>query len=154
MARPKGSKNKPKDEAGAPQDTAPAAGDSEFRYSQQDLYQYRREADRYAEQAKESAGHLGSFTNNFIERVGADKTALTFWRRVMRMDRARGDTTIRHLIHMLTESNRMPEADLVDMAEQASAPPPPPPEEANVVRLQQGIKKLEGADAAGTYRVN
>lgn len=150
MARPKGSKNKPKDDAGAPQEAAPAAGDSEFRYSQQDLYQYRREADRYAEQAKESAGNLGSFTNNFIERVGADKTALTFWRRVMRMDRARGDTTIRHLIHMLTESNRMPEADLVDMAEQASAPPPPPADEdqvrTNVTRLNN-IRKLDAATA-------
>ena len=150
MARPRGSKNKAKVEASAIKETAPAAGDGEFRYSQQDLYQYRREADRYAEQAKEAAGNLGSFTNNFIERVGADKTALTFWRRVMRMDRARGDTTIRHFIHMLAQSNRMPEADLVDMAEGASAPPPPPSDEdhvkTNITRLNN-IRKLDAAPA-------
>ncbi len=47
-------------------------------------------------------------------------------------------------------------------AEETAAPPPPPPPEAdpaaeqvkNNVRQLRGIKKLEGADAGGSYQVN
>lgn len=165
MARPKGSKNKLKEEAPghdeAPEQHAAQAADGEYNYGQQDLYQYLREADRYAESARESSGQLGQWTSTFIERTGADPWALRQLRTLKRCDAARRTMRIRALLYMLKETNEMPEPDLVDRAEgielssrkspmESKAPPPPQTDEVeeqvrtNVTRLNN-IRELKEA---------
>lgn len=147
MARPKGSKNKPKDEAPPTQEQIDEVLHTDaFKALFHSVLKNRG-------QAKEFNGMAAKATQQAAEFSGLPAKIITQNAAMENWDAAKRNSYITACLRAWKARGWMPEPDLVDQAEMG-APPPPPQEETNVVRLQQGIKQLEGADAPGTYRVN
>jgi hypothetical protein len=104
-----------------------------------DIERFVTGANRYAEQSAEASGNLGQHTTQFVEKWGIEKSAVTFFRRLAKMDAAKRVSAWSHLQALMdvagfdsTESLFGDERDaakerMIGADSEEDEPPAPPP---------------------------